>query len=75
MTFNRKALLWVGLGVLVAVEVVFLYPLLKALLQVAVIASRWPHLIADSAVFLQQQPLHPKQLRRLQMRLYFFPKM
>ena len=40
MTFHRKALLWVGLGVLVAVEVVFLYPLLKALLQVAVIASR-----------------------------------
>ena len=58
MISNGKPLLWLGLGVLVAVEVVFLVPLLKALLQVAVIASRWPHLIADSAVFLQQQPLH-----------------
>ena len=58
MRINSKPLLWCGLGLLVAVEIVFLYPLLKALLQVAVIASRWPHLIADSAVFLQQQPLH-----------------
>lgn len=58
MISNGKPLLWLGLGVLVAVEVVFFVPLLKALLQVAVIASRWPHLIADSAVFLQQQPLH-----------------
>ena len=58
MISNGKRLLWVGLGLLVALEVVVLYPLLKALWQVAVIASRWPHLIADSAVFLQQQPLH-----------------
>ena len=58
MSVNSKALLWVGLGLLVAVEIVFLSPLLKALVQVAVIASSWPHLIADSAVFLQQQPLH-----------------
>ena len=58
MTTRSNALLWAALGLLVAVEIAFLYPLLKALLQVAVIASRWPHLIADSAVFLQQQPLH-----------------
>ena len=40
MISNGKPLLWLGLGVLVAVEVVFLVPLLKALLQVAVIASQ-----------------------------------
>lgn len=44
-------------GFLVGIELHFLFPLLNSLWQMQQVALAWPHLVADSAVFLNQPEL------------------
>ena len=46
------------LGALIWLEISYLIPLLEVLFRMTIVSLSWPHVVADSAVFLPQLPLH-----------------
>ncbi len=57
---GRTTLLaWLATLALLGLELQLLVPLLHSLLQMLRVALTWPHLVADSAVFLEQPSLAP----------------